>query len=246
MFPDDDFVVFENHTTGIGSKLLKKMEGKGLGINVQGIVNLIKVEELPYQIGLGYVGKEVGECAKIDSKPPLIDDEKPSSVLSKLTEEVKDVDFLSVSYSDSMISVGDLEIPITGTNMRLLTRMRYKEEKELGVNNHGITQPFEVVERPQFIGLGYTEGECSKLQILPRHRQNRRGKRMMGTYPHHPMEVPIARKELRQSLIAIMTLETKRKGITSHDIRMFILIIIMLLIMNVKHGIKNMYLLWIT
>ena len=49
MCRDDDFVVFENHTIGIGSKLLKKMgyEGKGLGINGQGIVNPIKVEELP-------------------------------------------------------------------------------------------------------------------------------------------------------------------------------------------------------
>ena len=49
MFRDDDFTVFENHTTGIGSKLLKKMgyEGKGLGIKGNGIVNRIKVEELP-------------------------------------------------------------------------------------------------------------------------------------------------------------------------------------------------------
>jgi len=65
MFPDNDFAVFENHTTGIGSKLLKRMgyEGKGLGINGQGIVNPIKVEELPCQAGLGYVRKEVWECA---------------------------------------------------------------------------------------------------------------------------------------------------------------------------------------
>ena len=50
MFPDDDFDMFENHTTGIGSKLLKRMgyEGKGLGINGQGIINPIKVEELPH------------------------------------------------------------------------------------------------------------------------------------------------------------------------------------------------------
>ena len=59
MFLDDDFIVFENHTTGIGSKLLERMgyEGKGLGVNGQGIVNPIKVEELPHQVGLGYVKK---------------------------------------------------------------------------------------------------------------------------------------------------------------------------------------------
>ena len=44
-----------------------------------------------------------------------------------------------------MISIGDVEIPITGTNIRLLTRMRYKEEEELDVNNQGITQPLEVL-----------------------------------------------------------------------------------------------------
>ena len=165
MFLDDDFVVFENHTTGIGSKLLNKMgyEGKVLGVNDQGIVNPIKVEELPHQAGLGYGKKEVGECATTTSEPTKMDDEKPSSVLSKSTEEVKDDDVLSVLSSHSMISVGDLEIPITGTSMRLLTRMRCKEEKELGLNNQGITQPLEVVQRPQFAGLGYTEGESSKV-----------------------------------------------------------------------------------
>ena len=165
MCPDDDFVVHENHTTRIGSKLLKRMGygGKGLGSNSQGIVNPIKVEELPHQGGLGYVRKEFWERIKTNSKPPTTDDEQPSSVLSKSTKEVKDVDFLLVSSSHSMISIGDLEIPITGTNMRLLTRMRHKEEEELGVNNQGITQPLEVVQRPQFVGLGYTEGECSKV-----------------------------------------------------------------------------------
>jgi len=62
-----------------------------------------------------------------------------------------------------MIYVGDVEIPITGTNMRLLIKMRYKEEKELSVNNQGITQPLEVEQRPRFGGLGYTDGECSKV-----------------------------------------------------------------------------------
>jgi len=165
MCPNDDFTILENNTIGIGSKLLKRMayEGKGLGSNGQGIVNPIKVEELPHQVGLEYVRKEVGECAKTDSEPPTTNDEQPLSVLSKSTKEVKDVDFLSVSSSHSMILVGDLEIPIIGTNMRLLTRMRHKEEEELGVNNQGITQPLEVVQRPEFTSLGYTEGECSKV-----------------------------------------------------------------------------------
>jgi len=52
-----------------------------------------------------------------------------------------------------MISIGDLEFPITGTNMRLLTRTRHKEEKELGVNNQGITQILEVVHKHRFAGL---------------------------------------------------------------------------------------------
>jgi len=143
MFPDDDFAVFENHTIGIGSKLLKRMgyEGKGLGVNGQGMVNPIKVEKLPRQAGLGYVRKEVGECIETVSEPSIMDDEKPSSVLSKSKEKVKDVDFLLVSSSHSMMYFGDLEIPITRTNMRLLTKMRHKE-KELGANNQGITQPF--------------------------------------------------------------------------------------------------------
>jgi len=123
---DDDFIVFKDHTTGIGSKMMNRMgyEGKGLGINGQGIINAIKVEELPCRTGLGYVKKEVGECATTASEPPTTYDEKPSSVLSNSTVKVKYVDFPSVSSSHSMISVGDVEIPITGKNMRLLTRMR--------------------------------------------------------------------------------------------------------------------------
>ena len=61
----------------------------------------------------------------------------------------------------------------------------------------------------------------------------------MGTHPHHPMVVSIARKGLRQALIAILTPESTRKGITSLDIRMFISIIIMFLITNVIHGIEK-------
>ena len=35
---------------------------------------------------------------------------------------------------------------------------------------------------------------------------------MMGKHPHHPMAVPIAGRELRQALIAILTPKTARKG----------------------------------
>src|SRR5699024_9671062 len=105
---------------GIGSKLLKRIgyEGKGLGVNGQGIVNPIKVGELTRQEGLGYSRKEVGEC----DPPTTNDGQPPSSVLSKSKEKVKHVDFHLISSTDGMISVGDLEIPITGTNMRLLTK----------------------------------------------------------------------------------------------------------------------------
>jgi len=61
----------------------------------------------------------------------------------------------------------------------------------------------------------------------------------MGTHHHNPMAMPIAGKELRHTLIAIMTSETERKGITNVNIRMFISTIIMLLMMNVKHGIEK-------
>jgi len=62
---------------------------------------------------------------------------------------------------------------------------------------------------------------------------------MMGTRPHHPTTVPIVGKALRQALIAIMTSETAREGITTFVLQMFILIMIMLIIINIKHGIKK-------
>jgi tuftelin-interacting protein 11 len=53
---DECFGVFQNHTRGIGSKLLLKMvyEGRGLGKHAQGIVEPIVVEERPNYRGLGY------------------------------------------------------------------------------------------------------------------------------------------------------------------------------------------------
>ena len=63
---------------------------------------------------------------------------------------------------------------------------------------------------------------------------------MMGTFHYHPMEVHVAIEELRQALITMIALDTTMKGIPSLDIRKFILIISMLLIMNVNHGIRKL------
>ena len=58
---------------------------------------------------------------------------------------------------------------------------------------------------------------------------------MMGTHDHYPMAVPIAGKELRQALITIMTPE----AYSGLDIKMFISIIIMLLMMDINQGIEK-------
>lgn len=58
-------------------------------------------------------------------------------------------------------------MPITRTSMRLLTKTGYKGGGH-GVNGQGMTQPLEVVQRPRFSGLGYTEGECSKVSETPK------------------------------------------------------------------------------
>jgi hypothetical protein len=62
----DGFGAFEKHTRCIGLILLTKMgyEGKGLGIEGQGIVNPIEVVEIPHYLGLGYGKEDIGTFSK--------------------------------------------------------------------------------------------------------------------------------------------------------------------------------------
>ena len=61
MCHDDDFAIFENHTTRIGSKLLKKMgyEGKGLGVNGQAIINPVRQDLGMSERKLGNVPRQL-------------------------------------------------------------------------------------------------------------------------------------------------------------------------------------------
>lgn len=163
IFLDKDFIAFKEHTTCIDSKLLNRMgyEGKGLDINDHGIINLIKVAELHQHTGLGYVRKEIVECANIASKPSMIDDENPSPILSKSTVEVKDVELSSVSSSHNIISVGNLEMPITRTSMRLIIKMRYKGE---GLGIH-----WKLRKSLDLQVWGTLKDSAQKCQKLPRH-----------------------------------------------------------------------------
>jgi hypothetical protein len=64
---DECFGVFENHTKGIGSKLLLKMgyEGRGLGKHAHDIIEPIVVEVRPKYRGLGYEQKD-GSYSKVE------------------------------------------------------------------------------------------------------------------------------------------------------------------------------------
>lgn len=53
------------------------------------------------------------------------------------------------------------------------------------------------------------------------------------------MSVHSVEKELRKALITIIALRTTKKGITSLSILEFITITIMMLMINIKHGIEK-------
>ena len=57
----------------------------------------------------------------------------PSSPILESTSEVNDVDVSSISSSHAIISMGNVEIPIIGTGMRVVTKMGYKGGG-LGIN----------------------------------------------------------------------------------------------------------------
>jgi hypothetical protein len=85
---DECFGVFENHTRGIGSKLLLKMgyEGRGLGKHEQGIVEPIVVEERPNYRGLGYEQKD-GSYSKVEETRETVP--RTTFVASSITQACK-------------------------------------------------------------------------------------------------------------------------------------------------------------
>ena len=131
-----------------------------------------KEEMQQMQLQLQAVSEAVTEVKRDEGLQQL------SSSVSQSTPKVNSVDFSSVSSHD-VISVGSVEIPITGTGMRLLTKMGYRGGG-LGIRGQGITEPLEVVQRPRYAGLGYIDEGCSKdikgKQIMmnsPRKRNDR-------------------------------------------------------------------------
>jgi len=83
--------------------------------------------------------EQMEEC--FTNKGELVkEDDQASPTRSKVKEKF--------SYY-VVIYVGSIEIPLSRTNMRLLTKMGYKGGG-LGINGQGITQPLEVVISHRF------------------------------------------------------------------------------------------------
>jgi len=182
------------------------------------------------------LGRNLGNALK----QPMIDDGNPSSVIFNLTVEVKDVDFPSVSSSHSIIFVGNVGIPIKGTNMRLFTRTRYKEEEGIGVKIKGITQPLEVEQRPLFARLGCTEGQFSKMleasmTLLKPSRKEDDWNTSPSTYDNMH-----CRERAKESSCSHDHTRDRKEMYNQSWIVMFILITTIFLIMNENHGIKEL------
>jgi len=71
----------------------------------------------------------------------------PSSPISESTFEVNNVEYSSVSFLHHIISIRNMEVPISRTDMRLLTKVGYNGG-QLGVNGKGMTQRLEFLQRP--------------------------------------------------------------------------------------------------
>lgn len=83
------------------------------------------------------------------------------------------------------------------------------------------------------------EESAQRYQELPRNCQSHQRKWMIGTNHYPPVKVHIAKEELRQALIAKVAPKTVNRGINSLIILEFILITIILLVININHGIEN-------
>jgi hypothetical protein len=92
--------------------------------------------------------------------------EVDSTSISENTSEVCSEGQSSNSPHSHQVGFGAFEKHTKGVGFRILTKMGYEEGKGLGCKGQGIVNPIEVVERSQYLVLGYGEvdlGASSKI-----------------------------------------------------------------------------------
>jgi hypothetical protein len=152
---EDCFGVFENHTKGIGSKLMLKMgyEGKGLGKHAQGIIEPIVVEERPKYCGLGY--ERIVEA---------------NSKVEETNEKVSSTIFVSSSPPQEGFQGESSRTLVESSNSsacKTCVQDEYKCVKQKGCDNHEDKRRFESLQKrvcnssnsPPQRG---NKGECSR------------------------------------------------------------------------------------